>query len=94
MISVIYYPYLSPEPEWLRRAALCWDEVYRLRPHDAPDDPEEIVILNEALGGLLKSDDPRHWVDMDSETKIGFITWLKDRMMRLQAGLITQGKRT
>ena len=71
-------------------AALCWVEVYRLRPHDAPDDPEEIVILNEALGGLLKSEDPRHWVDMDSETKIGFITWLKDRMMRLQPGLITR----
>jgi hypothetical protein len=32
---------------------LCWNTVHRLRTRDAPEDPESIAELDEALGGVL-----------------------------------------
>jgi hypothetical protein len=83
MLDAVYYPYFSPGPEWLRRASLCWNTVHRLRTRDAPEDPESITELDEALGGVLaemsfedmaEDANARHrldefldWVDADIE---------------------------
>jgi hypothetical protein len=58
MNTVIYYPFLSPPPEWLRLAALCWDKVYRIKPQNARDDSEEVQELDQAFGSILQSIDP------------------------------------
>jgi hypothetical protein len=61
MNTVIYYPYVSPTPEWLKVAALCWDKIYRFVPY-VPDVPEqywseefenpEVFLLDLHLGVL------------------------------------------
>src|SRR5712692_8849084 len=58
MNTVLYYPFLHPSPAWLRVAALCWDKVYRIRPSDAPDDPDEIATLNSVCHNILESITP------------------------------------
>jgi hypothetical protein len=55
MNTVVVYPYIVPDGNWLRLAALCWDKVYRLTSRKAPSDPEELQELNSGLGGLVES---------------------------------------
>jgi hypothetical protein len=56
MNTVIYYPYITPRPDWLKVAALCWDKVYRLVPSNGwPDDSEATQELDQALGSLLRT---------------------------------------
>lgn len=54
MNAVIVYPYIVPDADWLKLAALCWDKVYRLTSRKAPADPEGVQELNRALGGFLE----------------------------------------
>ena len=75
MNTVIYYPHLYPPAEWLRVAALCWDEVYTLRPGSAPAMPEDIARLDTALGGILRTAPVRDVQDRDLFQT--FRTWLE-----------------
>src|SRR5450631_2798812 len=54
MNTVLYYPHLFPPAEWLRLAALCWDEVHILRPAGSPETPDDLAKLDAALGGILR----------------------------------------
>jgi hypothetical protein len=56
MNTVVYYPYITPRPDWLKLAALCWDKVYRLVPPQGwSSDPAVVKDLDETLGGILDS---------------------------------------
>ncbi len=76
MNLVIYYPHLFPPMDWLRVAALCWDEVYTLRPPGSPSAPDELLALDSALGGVLRIEDVTpHYADTDFLEK--FKCWLE-----------------
>ena len=57
MNTAVYYPHFCPTAEWLRRAALLWDQVYVLDPVGTLHSPE-VERLDEALGGVLQRVDP------------------------------------
>ena len=92
MNTVVYYPYVTPRPEWLRLAALCWDEVYRMVPQNqgnvAPSiwhHPREIEMLSEALG--LPVRDLSITEVADSAGLLGqFKRWIDARAERLKSG--------
>jgi hypothetical protein len=77
MNTVLYYPHLYPPTEWLRVAALCWDEVYTLLPPEAPDMPEEVARLDAALGKVLR---PASIKELQNDRDIAdkFEAWLDD----------------
>ena len=74
MNTVVVYPYILPDIEWLKLASFCWDKVYRLSSQDAPSDPDEIAQLNERLGGFLESVYPDSFAS--DETASEFRRWL------------------
>lgn len=89
MNTVIYYPYIHPEPDWLKLAAICWDKVYVLGTSDAVDDPV-ISELDAALGGIL---DYSIYVEniADGELIERFKRWVDAREDKLRAqGLKSQ----
>jgi hypothetical protein len=55
--TVVYYPHIFPSPDWLKLAPICWNKVYTLVPanwsYDPVDDPEEVLKLDQELGGIL-----------------------------------------
>src|SRR4051794_17965516 len=81
MLDAIYYPYFYPPEVWLRRAALCWNTVYRLRTPDALPDSAEIAELDAALGGVL-GDLDFHSVYRDVIQE--FLDWLDANLERWQ----------
>jgi hypothetical protein len=54
MNAVVCYPYIVPNSHWLMTAALCWDHVYRMTSHEAPEDPPALVALTSELEGFLR----------------------------------------
>lgn len=75
MRSVLYFPYLSPEEEWLRSAALMWDDVYVFstrRPRPWPDD---IRRVDDALGGILR---PQRLDLLGESIQASFWSWLDE----------------
>lgn len=75
MNRVVVYPYIVPDANWLRLAALYWDRVYRLTSRKAPADPEDFQQLNGGLGGFLESVYPE-----DFRVTYEFKNWLmKDK---------------
>lgn len=78
MLDAIYYPYFQPPASWLRRAALCWNTVYRFRPHDAPPDSEDLVALDSELGGVLDSIRDFSGVDVGDE----LLDWVDANLSR------------
>jgi hypothetical protein len=83
MNTVIYYPYISPRPEWLKLAALSWNKVYRLVPsYGSPDDSDVVRELDEALGGILE---PVYVAqEADQEVQEQFWRWVDARKERLE----------
>ena len=80
MNTVIYYPRIFPSPDWLKLAALCWDQVYRLVPSDWSynpriDDPQEVNELDRKLGGILRPFDTNLVVSPELDRR--FIKWFK-----------------
>jgi hypothetical protein len=57
MTSVIVYPYIVPNFEWLKTAALLWDKVHRINSEFSPGDPPEVQKLDSAVRGFLKSEE-------------------------------------
>jgi hypothetical protein len=75
MTSVIVYPYIVPDIEWLKIAALLWDKVHRISSEFSPDDPEEVHKLDSAVGGLLKPEEVTS--DLGYEAGLVFEPWLR-----------------
>jgi hypothetical protein len=57
MDSVLYYPYLSPSPVWLRMAALSWDSVYILSSPRSQAYSQLPADLETGLPGFVRSID-------------------------------------
>ncbi|GHO97418.1 hypothetical protein KSF_112910 [Reticulibacter mediterranei] len=86
MNTVVYYPHIYPTTEWLKIAALCWDKVYRLRPHGWRHDPQTIQNLNNALGGLLVDIDLEKAADLEVQRQ--FEQWIDARGEKLKTGAL------
>src|SRR6266487_1507622 len=83
--TVVYYPHISPSPDWLKLAALCWNRVYRLVPEDWGDhfvDDLEIDKLDRELGGILRSINARGMASSGLEEK--FINWVEKHKEKLK----------
>jgi hypothetical protein len=80
MRSGVYYPYFLPPVEWVKTAALCWDEVMLPAPAEvAPppwDWPEELRTINGALEGFLQQ---VGWHHPSAESEDHFASWAADR---------------
>jgi hypothetical protein len=79
MNTVLYYPHLFPPMDWVRVAALCWDEVHTLRPAGSPAIPDELAELDAALGGILRTDNVSD-TRTDPEFLGMFKEWLQDTL--------------
>jgi hypothetical protein len=84
MNTVVVYPYIVPDTNWLRLAGLCWDKVYRLTSRKAPSDPEQLQELNSGLGSLLESVYPE-----DFRVTTEFKTWLMQEKPHLSSSATT-----
>ena len=84
MNTVVYYPHIYPTAEWLKLAALCWDQVYRLVPRRGPGDPKSIRELNSVLGNVLQ---PAYPADIGASPALRdqFNNWLTARAEQLRA---------
>lgn len=81
MNTVLYYPYITPRSDWLKMAALCWDKVYRIVPHNGvTNDTDAIRELDEALGGILEPVDIRPYGQTIAPQ---FWEWVEAREERL-----------
>jgi hypothetical protein len=82
VLDAIYYPYFHPPAAWLRRAALCWNTVYRFLPPDAPPDHADVAELDAELGGVLGELHPSEiYIDVGSE----LLDWVDASLDRWQA---------
>jgi hypothetical protein len=88
MNTVLYYPHLFPPADWLRLAALCWDEVHTLRPAGSPEIPDQLAELDAALGGILRTADVSE-TSVDPQFLEMFKKWLQDTM---ENGQLTKDK--
>ncbi len=78
MDTVVYFPKAVPPLPWLKRAALMWDRALRITAPEAPEDPTEITVFSEALGGFLGSIHPAQRA-ASNEVFATFLSWLDAR---------------
>ena len=78
MNTVIYYPDV-PTPEWLRLAALSWDQVYLLSFHGPPGIGPSLRELDHALGGVLRVIDGDAFKRSHPELKHRLREWILSR---------------
>jgi hypothetical protein len=83
MTGVVVYPYIAPNFEWLKTAALLWDKVHRISSEFSPADPVEVGELDAAVGGLLRSHEVEPKMSMIADPLFG--AWLKSHYEDLDA---------
>ncbi len=79
MTSVVVYPYIVPDFEWLKTAALLWDTVHRIGSGFSRGDPPELQDFQLRIPNLLQT---RHVEDLAINPgshvfRDPFETWLK-----------------
>ena len=89
MTSVIVYPYIVPNFDWLKTAALLWDSVHRISSEFSPADPPEVQELNSAIPDFLKSDEVT--AELGGAALDVFEKWLRTHYDGLQRkGLVSE----
>jgi len=75
---------------WIKTAALCWDEVYTLTSPDSPGLTEDVAELNEKLGGFISGIDVRTF-GQHEQLISSFEQWLDSEESKGTLGELTNG---
>jgi hypothetical protein len=69
---------ISPDVDWLKTAALCWDRVYRMTSKPAPSDPPDVQRIASELGDFLHDIYPEQYQPGPSELDLH--QWLRQQV--------------
>lgn len=88
MNSVVYYPYLTPDLNWLKLSSLCWDNIYVLHPGNSIPFPQEIENANNDLGRIIKPLDTQ-MIGSSEDIFAAFLNFLEKKGKRINTNQIS-----